>query len=569
MPDEDHTARRNVLLRRAVTRSPALLVVSGLSGALASVAGLLLPDATARAVDAALAGHRAGAGVPVLLGIVVVIAVADAVNVVATTRLTATGIAWLRGLVAGHVVDCADQRRVAALGGTGDIVSRLTGDAAQAGALAATVSQLVLGLITSVGAVVALALLDPLLALVFLASVPLALLLARAHLRSTSGHAATYRALSGELSARLLDAAIGIRTITASGTADQEAARVLAPLPAMHGAGLGLWRAQAVLIWRAALLLPAVQVAVLLAAGVGVATGRLSPGGLLAAMGYVGMGMTIIGYLPMLTTLANARAGAGRLADVLAIPVRTGGDLALPDGGGALELRGVTVRNEGGGTALSDVDLQVPAGAVVAIVGGAGAGKSTLAAVAGGLVAPESGEVLLDGVPLTRLRPAALRSAFGFAFERPALLGDTVAAAIGYGSTDDGDAIRAAARAAQVHDALSRLPDGYDTPLASTPRSGGEAQRIGLARAFVRSPRVLVLDDATGSLDTVTEARVDLAIRTSLPGHTRLVVTHRLRTAEHADLVVWLAAGRVRRVGAHRELLRHEDYRAIFTEARG
>jgi ATP-binding cassette, subfamily B, bacterial len=565
MPDRESTA----LLRRVVTRSPGWLLAAGLTGASASVAGLLLPDAMARAVDAALAGTRASAGIAWLLGIVVVIAASDAVNVVATTRLTAYGIAWLRRLVAGHVVDCGDQRRVSALGGTGDIVSRLTGDAAQAGAVPATAIQLVLGSITSVGSVVALALLDPLLAVVFLASVPLALLLARAHLRTTSGHAATYRELSGELSARLLDATLGIRTIAATGTAEQEAARVLLPLPAMNAAGLGLWRAQAVMIWRAALLLPAVQLAVLFAAGFGVVSGRLSPGGLLAAMGYVGMGMTMIGYLPLLTTLATARAGATRLAQVLAVPVRTSGERELPEGCGSLELRGVRVLNPGGGVALSHVDLVVPAGSVVAVVGGAGAGKSTLAAVAGGLVAPDLGQVRLDGVDLADLRPAALRSAFGFAFERPALLGDTVAGAIGYGSTDDPDAIRAAARSAQVHDALRRLPDGYDTPTASTPLSGGEAQRIGLARAFVRGPRVLVLDDATGSLDTVTEARVDLAVRTSLPGHTRLVVTHRLSTAEDADLVVWLAAGRVRRVGRHRQLLRYKEYRAIFAEAPG
>lgn len=557
------------LLRRATTRSPGWLVAAGLSGASAAVAGLLLPDATARAVDAATSGNRAAAGIPVLLGIVVVIAGADALNVVATTRLTATGTAWLRGLVAGHLIRSGDQRRVSALGGTGDLVSRLTGDAAQAGAVPGTAIQLVLGSITSVGAVVALALLDPLLAAVFLASVPLALVLARAHLRTTSGHAATYRELSGELSARLLDAGLGIRTIAATGTAEQETARVLLPLPAMHRAGLGLWRAQAVMIWRAALLLPSVQLAVLCAAGVGVVTGRLSPGGLLAAMGYVGMGMTLIGYLPLLTTLATARAGAARLAEVLEIPPRAGGERELPEGCGSLDLRGITVLNPDGAAALSDVDLHVPAGRVVAVVGRAGSGKSTLAAVAGGLVVPDRGEVRLDGVPLAELRPSALRSAFGFAFERPALLGDTVAGVIGYGSTDDGETIRAAARSAQVHDALSRLPDGYDTPTASTPLSGGEAQRIGLARAFVRGPRVLVLDDATGSLDTVTEARVDLAVRTSLPGHTRLVVTHRLSTAEDADLVVWLAAGRVRRIGRHQKLLRHKDYRAIFTEAPG
>jgi ATP-binding cassette subfamily B protein len=209
----------------------------------------------------------------------------------------------------------------------------------------------------------------------------------------------------------------------------------------------------------------------------------------------------------------------------------------------------------------------VPAGAVVAVVGASGVGKSTLAAVAGGLLPVERGEVLLDGMPVERVRPDELRAAVGYAFERPALLGGTVAGAIGYGTDAEPDTVTAAARSARVHDAVSRLPDGYRTRLADAPLSGGEAQRLGLARAFVRAPRLLVLDDATGSLDAVTEAEVDEAVRTGLPGHTRLVVTHRLRVAEHADFVVWLADGHVRRVGPHATLWADADYRAVFTEA--
>jgi ATP-binding cassette subfamily B protein len=549
------------LPRRIVTRTPGWLGTATLSGAVAAVAGLLLPDATARAVDAALAGDAGAVGVPLLLGIVVTIAVADAANQVATTVVTATATAWLRRTTTDHVVGCGDERAVRALGEPGDLVSRLTGDAAQAGGVAPLAIQLVFAAITSVGAVVALALLDPWLALVFAASVPPALLLARTHLRTTSGHVARYRELAGELSARLLDAALGIRTIAATGTADQEIARVLRPLPALGRAGHGMWRTQAVMIWRAALLLPAVQVAVLAAAGLGVLTGRLSPGQLLAALGYTGMGMTLIGSLPLLTSLATARAATTRLAEVLRVPVRPAGTDRLPPGGGSLRLRGVSA------TGLSEVDLDVPAGAVVAIVGASGAGKSTLAAVAGGLLPADHGEVRLDGVPVDRIRPDELRAAVGYAFERPALLGDTVAGVIGYGTDAEPPDIRAAARSARLHDAVRRLPDGYRTTLADAPLSGGEAQRLGLARAFVRGPRLLVLDDATGSLDAVTEAQVDQAVRTSLPGHTRLVVSHRLRTAEHADLVVWLAGGRVRGIGPHETLWSEPGYRAVFMEA--
>jgi ATP-binding cassette subfamily B protein len=117
-----------------------------------------------------------------------------------------------------------------------------------------------------------------------------------------------------------------------------------------------------------------------------------------------------------------------------------------------------------------------------------------------------------------------------------------------------------------VDDVVVRLPDGYCTPLAETPLSGGEAQRLGLARAIVHNPRVLIFDDATASLDTITEAAVEQAMATALPGRTRIVVTHRASTAARADLVVWLENGRIRAMAPHAALWREQGYRAVFTE---
>jgi ATP-binding cassette, subfamily B, bacterial len=174
--------------------------------------------------------------------------------------------------------------------------------------------------------------------------------------------------------------------------------------------------------------------------------------------------------------------------------------------------------------------------------------------------------VVLDGRPLEKLRPYELRAVVGYAFERPALLGATIGDAVGYGSWAGDAAVRAACQAAQVHDLIVRLPNGYRTPLAETPLSGGEAQRIGLARAIAHSPRVLILDDATASLDTVTEATVEEEIERSLPGRTRVVVTHRAATAARADSVVWLEDGRIRAVGSHEALWRQPGYQAVFTE---
>ncbi|HJP74586.1 MAG TPA: ABC transporter ATP-binding protein [Pseudonocardiaceae bacterium] len=551
-------AADTVLLRTAL-RTPGWLSTALLAGIASGVAELLLPDTTAHAVDLALAGPVRLTDFLPLLVVIIAVAGTNAVYQATVARLTAIGTAWLRDRLTATLLGLRPANPGLA---PGDAVSRLTGDCALAGASASTVAQLVLVALTSIGAIVALALLGWWLAVVFAVSVPITVVLARGHLRRTEGSLAAYRVYSGELAARLLDAATGIRTIAATGTAEQETARVLRPLPQLAKAGLDMWRAQARMAWRAALLLPGVQLAMLGAAGYGVLTGRLTAGGLLAALGYSTMGMGLVGAIALLTTLATARAAADRILEAQHLPRRPVATTALPDGPGTLVLRGVTVRG-----ALLDISLTIPAGATVALVGRSGAGKSTLAAVAGGLRAPDAGSVSLDGANLATIRPAELHAAFGYAFDRPHLLGETVAHAIGHDA--DLARITTAARAAQVDDAIARLPHGYRTALADAPMSGGEAQRIGLARALVSDPRVLVLDDATASLDTVTEERVTNAIRTSLPGRTRLVSTHRIRIAEQADLVAWLAGGRLRAFARHDELWQFADYRAVFTEARG
>ena len=512
-----------------------------LNAAVATTAGLLLPTALAGAVDMALGGTFVLVTVLWLLLLAATEIIGDAIGIVLAASITARATAWLRKRLSRHLLALGHPPRFAA----GDAVSRLTGDCGNAGSVVVTVMSLIIAAVSSVGSVVALALLDWRLAAVFAVSVPLAMLLVRSHMQLTADDVLAYQEVSGEISARLVDAVAGRHTIAAAGIADRESGRVLQPLPRLAAAGGGMWRTQAKMMWRAGLLLPAVELAVLVAAGFGILQGRLTAGDVLAALGYTALGMGIVGQIPQLTALERTRASATRIAEVLDTPPAP--RPAPQPSDGSIELRDVSING-----VLHDVSLTIPEGAFAAVVGSSGAGKSTLAAVLGGLSAVDDGEVARDGQ-------------VGYAFERPALLGTTIGRSIAYGTDADEIQVRDAAVAAQVHDALIRLPQGYETPLSDAPLSGGEAQRIGLARAIVRDPQVLVLDDATASLDTVTEAKVDKALTTALPGRTRVVVTHRPATAARADVVVWLENGRVRGTGTHAELWDDEDYRAVFT----
>ncbi|MGW6933022.1 ABC transporter ATP-binding protein [Lentzea sp. NPDC054927] len=511
-----------------------------LNAAVATTGGLLLPSALANAVDMALSGTFVLVTVLWLLLLAATEIIGDAIGIVLAASITTRATAWLRKRLSRRLLSLGHPPRFAA----GDAVSRLTGDCGNAGGVVVTLMSLIIAVVSSAGSVVALALLDWRLAAVFAVSVPLAMLLVRSHMQLTADDVLAYQEVSGEISARLLDAVAGRHTIVAAGIADRESGRVLQPLPRLASAGGGMWRTQAKMMWRAGLLLPAVELAVLVAAGFGILEGRLTPGDVLAALGYTALGMGIVGQIPQLTALERTRASATRIAEVLDTPAPARPEVVR---GSGIELRGVSVAG-----ALHDVSLAIPEGAFAAVVGSSGAGKSTLAAVLGGLSLVDAGEIARDGQ-------------VGYAFERPALLGTTIGRSIGYGTDADEIQVRDAAVAAQVHDVLIRLPQGYETPVADVPLSGGEAQRIGLARAIVRDPGILVLDDATASLDTVTEAKVDKALTTALPGRTRVVVTHRAATAARADLVVWLENGRVRGTGTHQELWDDEDYRAVFT----
>ncbi|WP_232025550.1 ABC transporter ATP-binding protein [Streptomyces lincolnensis] len=547
--------------------APARCLVLCLVSTAATGAGLLLPAALGRTLDLLLARAPATDWVLRCAGLVLLLALLDGCETVLRGTVDARTTAWLRRRLTGHVL--AVGPRAAARFGPGDLVARLVGNAAQAGTAPTARAALLSAVVGPVGGIVALGLISPWLAVVFLAGAPVLALLLRAFARDTTECVTHYQRVQGRIAGALAEAVAGHRTIAAAGAADRETARILRPLPELSRAGHRMWRVQGRASGQAVAVAPLLQLGIVAVAGVLLVRHRLTVGEVLAASRYAVLATGVGVLVGHLAGLARARAAAGRLGEVLAEPATAHGSRSLPPGPGRLELRGVTARR-GGRPVLDGLDLVVPGGTTLAVVGRSGAGKSLLAAVAGRLTDPDEGEVLLDGVPLRDLTHEALRRAVGHAFERPALLGDTVQDAIALGPASPSPArVREAARTARADDFVRRLPHGYATAVADAPRSGGESQRLGLARAFAHGGRLLVLDDALSSLDTVTETHITDALVHAGPDSTRLLIAHRASTAARAGRVAWLDGGRVRAVGTHGELWEEAGYRAVFGGTEG
>jgi subfamily B ATP-binding cassette protein MsbA len=207
---------------------------------------------------------------------------------------------------------------------------------------------------------------------------------------------------------------------------------------------------------------------------------------------------------------------------------------------------------------LRDVDLTVRRGEVVALVGHSGAGKSTMVDLLPRFIDPTSGRLLFDGVDAREYRLRSLRSVFGIVSQQTVIFHDTVRANIAFGAPDrwTEDEIRAAARAAHALEFIEEMPEGFESQLGDrgVRLSGGQRQRIGIARAILRDPPILILDEATSSLDTVSEQLIQQALSHLLSGRTVFVIAHRLSTVHNADRIVVLEEGRIVEQGSHAEL---------------
>ena len=323
--------------------------------------------------------------------------------------------------------------------------------------------------------------------------------------------------------------------------------------------------------WRMAsmsVIFAAIPAIIYLSAGLPFTAGTMSIGTLVAFTALQsGLFRPLMGLLNVGVSLTSSLALFARIFEYLDLPVEVA-DPAVPvdvhpaDISGQLRFEDVTFSYPGSGTAaVAGINLTVPAGSTLALVGETGSGKSTLAALVARLYDPSGGRITIDGIDLRDLRLTDLADIVGVVSQETYLLHTSVRENLRYAKPDATDAeIEAAARAAQVHELISGLPDGYDTMVGSRGHrfSGGEQQRIAIARTLLRNPRVLVLDEATSALDTETERAVQQAFDVLARGRTTITIAHRLSTVRDADQIVVIDHGRIIESGTHDSLLEQD-----------
>jgi len=561
-------------LRRGVAVSPELvagLVPTLALAVVAAVGRVLVPVVVQQTLDTGIlaSGGPDLGRVAALAGVALVgLLVGAACSALVSVRLfrsSERGLLTLRTRAFRHVHDLSvltqgTERR-------GALVSRVTSDVdtislfVQWGGIQLVVSVLQL----SVASVVMAAYSWRLTLLVWACFAPLLVVLPLLQRRVNTRYGAV-RQRTGEMLGAISEAVVGAETVRAYGVATRTRRRIDAAVEATRRAQV---RAQVLVasVFSSGVLLSNLALAAVVVVGVriGVA-GDLSAGRLVAFLFLVQLFTGPVQQATeVLNELQNAVAGWRRVLGVLETPVDVpapGADaVPSPRGPARLELRGVGYAYPDGPDVLRDVDLVVPAGASVAVVGATGSGKTTLARLVARFVDPTQGAVLLDGEDLRRIDPRDLRRRVvlvpqeGFLFD--GTLAQNMAYALADGGPDD-PRVRAAVDDLDLADWLDELPAGLDTPAGQRGEalSAGERQLVALVRARLADADLLLLDEATSAVDPATEVRLARALEDLTRGRTTVTIAHRLSTAEAADLVVVLDRGVVVERGAHAQLVR-------------
>jgi subfamily B ATP-binding cassette protein MsbA len=545
-----------------------MLAMASLTLTVSALLGLAFPMVVRFLLDAAFVRHDREVLDRIAIGLVVLFSVQAVLNYVQTYMLSAIGervVAGLRTELFSKLLDMspgffADRR-------TGELTSRLTTDISLLqGVLSHQIAEFSRQILALIGGIVLLTLMQPRLTLTALGVVPLvigsALFFGRRLRRMTVG----VQDKVAEATAVAEEAFSQIRTVQSFVQEPAERARYGQRIGASVKAAL--IRAQLRGVFFGVLTFSTFVgiVFVLWQGGLLVLDGRLTPGELVQFLLYTITIAAAIGALAsFFSSYQEAVGAAERVFEILEMTPAVADPespvpLALPVRGEVVFER-VSFRYQKSPSLpwiLEDIDLRCAPGEVLALVGPSGAGKTTLVSLLPRFWDVDRGRVLLEGTDIRQLRLADLRGAIGVVPQDPALFSGTIRENIAYARPGAGHPdVEAAARAAHAHDFIERLPNGYETIVGErgVKLSGGQRQRIAIARAILKDPAVLILDEATSNLDTESERLIEDALAKLLVGRTTLIIAHRLSTVQRADRLVVMDGGRIVEEGSHAELL--------------
>ncbi len=452
----------------------------------------------------------------------------------------------------------------------GDIVSRINNDIGEVQRICSdTLLSVLSNVLFLAGSVAFMVWLNWRLFLVSVALLPLGVLALRRYQARLTTQTKTLRERSADLGSFLIETLLGMRLVVASGNEEREAQK-------FRGLNSGfvhsLLSMQLLSFLASALpgtVLTLSTAIVFLYGGKLVISGLLTTGQLVAFMAYhLRLLSPVQNLLSLYTNLLTGGVALGRVFEILDVPVEVE---ELPNARSLSEVRGditfdrVRFRYSENVSVLENVSFHVPAGALCVIVGPSGAGKSTLADLLLRFHDPESGVISVDGHDLRELRLADLRREIALVEQSPHFFRATVQENIAYGKPGASLAeIRACARVAAIDEFIQSLPDGYATIIGERGLtiSAGERQRIALARALLRNPSILIMDEPTAALDPESEASVTHSLAGALRCRTTILITHRMSLVEAADVVVAVDAGRIVECGMPQELLVRDSFLA-------
>ncbi len=549
------------------------LIFGLLASLITTLVGLIVPLLTRNLVDGFSVESLS---VPLIIGIVAAFIIQAIINGVSIYLLSKVGqriVAGLRDKMWIRLIRLRvgyfDQHS------SGETVSRVVSDTGVVRNLITDhFPNFVTGIVSIIGAVIILLILDWKMTLIMLLAVPVTVLIMIPLGQRMAKISRTLQDETAEFSGHVQQTISEIRLMKSSTAETVEEQKGMNGIQQLFKTGMREAKIYAIIAPLMYVVMMAVIVTIIGYGGIRVAEGTMSTGSLVAFLLYLfQIIMPVTTFAMFFTELQKAKGATERIIGILELPLEEGQQgKELDIAGKPLRVSGVTFSYETGEPVLQDVSFEAQPGEMIAFAGPSGGGKTTVFGLLERFYEPQKGEILIGDIPIRELSINAWRDQIGYVSQESAMMGGTVRANLTYGLPETAEIsdeqLWTVARMAYAEDFIKELPEGLDTQVGErgVKLSGGQRQRIAIARAFLRDPKILMMDEATASLDSQSEGIVQQALSRLMEGRTTLVIAHRLSTIVDADKIIFIEKGRVTGMGKHNELTGSHNLYREFAE---